>query len=205
MARPRNGTSAHTRYRHAREHLADLAAQHANLARSRPRTPGKKAAKTRALNALTRQLSAARGALTKALHAVAQENSQRVGAKSGAKDGRSAAARKGWATRRRHSRPSGLPPDASFMPHLTYDGPVWVYPIGNDRSVEGRWMHNVKLFLENQPNALDDFEGQSIFDVETQQRLPFVTDRSVILQYQDTFDFGPSFYKRRSDVARFAA
>jgi hypothetical protein len=205
MARPRNGTSAHTRYRHAREHHAELAEVHAKLARSRPRTPGKKAANTRALNKISRQLSAARGALTKARSAVAQETSQRAAAKGDTKDGRSAAARKGWATRRKRSRPSGLPPDAPFMPHLTYDGPVWVYPVGNDRSLEGGWMHNVKLFLENQPNALDDFEGKSIFDVETQQRLPFVTNRSVILQYEDAFDFGPSFYKRRSEVARFAA
>lgn len=148
MARPRNGTSAHTRYRRAREHLADLAEMYAKRASSRPRTPGKKAAKTRALNILSRQLPAARGALTKARNAIAQATSQRAAAKGDAKDGRSAAASKGWAKRKR-SRPSGLPPNAPFMPHLTYDGPVWVYPVGNDRSLEGGWMHNVKLFLEN--------------------------------------------------------
>ena len=55
MARPRNGKSAYTRYRRARENLAALVGEHEKLARSRPRTPGKKGAKTRALNNLARQ------------------------------------------------------------------------------------------------------------------------------------------------------
>ena len=53
--------------------------------------------------------------------------------------------------------------------------------------------------------ALDRFDGQSIFDTESGHRLPFVTDPNVILEHEAELDLGPGFYKRREEVARFAA
>ena len=52
--------------------IAELEAQQAKLERSRPRTPGKKGGKTRALNKIARQIRAAQGLLTKARNAIAR-------------------------------------------------------------------------------------------------------------------------------------
>ena len=70
--------SPHARYRHARARLADLEALRDELARSRPRTSGKKAAKTRHLNKLARQIPSAKGLLTKARNAIAKAAATRT-------------------------------------------------------------------------------------------------------------------------------
>ena len=92
----RRGASAHTQRRHANARLADLEALKAALARSRPRAPGKKGAKTRALRKLVRQIAAAKGQRTKALNAIAAAARNRGPTKAAATAKRSAAAKKGW-------------------------------------------------------------------------------------------------------------
>lgn len=47
---------------------------------------------------------------------------------------------------------------------------------------------------------LREFDGRSVFDLDRQQRFPFVTDLNVIGEHADEIDFGPGFYKRRSDA-----
>ncbi len=202
------GTSPHTRYRRARKQLADLEALQATLARSRPRTPGKKGAKTRALNTLARRIPAMRGSVTKARNAVAKAASERVAAKSAAKRKRSEATKKAWATRRaRKSVPAPIPASSGlFMPFLTKGGVVYVNPVGTDRKLVGGYWHAVRVYLDSgTTNDLDRFDGRAIFDTETQRRLPFITDPDSILEHVDEIDFGASFYKRRDEVVRFAA
>jgi hypothetical protein len=205
MARPRNGKSPHTHYRRARENLAALVAEHDKLLRSRPRTPGKKGAKTRALKGLSLRIRAARGMVTKARNAIAKATSQRAASKKEASRKRSEAAKKGWATRRARVSTPQLDVLGLFMPHLTIDGPDYIHPVGNDRSLEGAWWVAAALFLDNKPNRLDDLGGKSVLDTATGRRMPFITDRNVILHYQDSFDFGSSFYKRRNEVRGLAA
>lgn len=110
MSQPKRGSSPHTKRRHALKRVAELEAKQAILERSRPRTPGKKGAKTRALNATSRQLRAARGELTKARSAIASGAAQRTSAKRAAVAKRSAAAKKGWATRRARTNVAAAPP-----------------------------------------------------------------------------------------------
>ncbi len=211
MAARKAGTSPHARYRRARKHLSDLEAFQATLARSRPRTPGKKGAKTRSLNNLSRRVSAARGQVTKTRNAIAQAASERAAIKSAEKRKRSEATKKGWAARRAR----GVTPQAPtpvltssglFMPFLTKDGVVYVNPVGSDRTLVSRYWHYVRVFLEaGKADGLTHFESQQIFDAETRRTLPFVTDTNVILEHADEIDFGASFYKRRDEVVRFAA
>jgi hypothetical protein len=48
--------------------------------------------------------------------------------------------------------------------------------------------------------------NQSITASSSGRRLPFVTDPAVILEHEAEFDFGVTgFYKRREELARFAA
>jgi hypothetical protein len=44
-----------------------------------------------------------------------------------------------------------------------------------------------------------------VFDLDRQQRFPFVTDLDVIAEHADEIDFGPGFYKRRSEAPGTAA
>lgn len=215
MARARRGTSPHTKRRHALQRIGELEAQQSKLERSRPRTRGKKGAKTRALNTIARQLRAARGALTKARNAIAKAASQTVAAKRTGTLKRSEAAKKGWATRRARASKAAAPaPTASvevrgraeFMPFLTPSGVVYVNPVGSDRGLVGKHWNAIRRFLENRgTDALDRFAGQSIFDTESGRSLPFVTDPNVILEHEAELDLGPGFYKRREEVTRFAA
>jgi hypothetical protein len=198
VARPRNGTSGHTQYRRSAEHLAELKAQFEKLARSRPRTSGKKAARTRTLNALKRKIAAAQGRLTKARAAIARATSQGASARSTARRKRSEAAKKGWEARRtRKAAPavtSGL-----VMPFLTLAGvrDVWP-PAKSDRSKVGSCWNAVDAFLSNGSRALlDGFAGDSIYDELSGLRLPFITDPTIIIAHSDEYDFGASLYRDR--------
>jgi hypothetical protein len=44
------------------------------------------------------------------------------------------------------------------------------------------------------------FKGLSVFDLDGQRRYPLVTDLDVISEHAEEIDFGPGFYKRRSDT-----
>jgi hypothetical protein len=215
MAQAKRGSSPHTKRRHALQRISELETAQAKLERSRPRTPGNKGAKTRGLNALARQIRAARSQLTKARNAIAEGAAKRTSAKHASVAKRSSAARKGWATRRAQARPVAVPsapePIAAasferFMPHLTESGVIYVNPLGSDRSLEGKHWNAIRTYLESgRTDALDRFQDKSIFDVETGRRLPFVTDPAVILEHEAEFDFGSTgFYKRREEVETFA-
>jgi hypothetical protein len=205
MARRKTVKSLHTRCREARQHLAELLARQAKLEHSRPRTSGKKGAKTRALNKLSGKIRAARGQLTKARNAITAAPSERASVKSTPKHKRSEAAKKGWATRRARLL-SLAAPGEKFMPMLTANGVVWINPLGDDRSLLASYWNAVEDRLKNRLTlALDLFDGLSVFDSETSQHLPFITDMDTVLAYHDHFDFGSPFYKARSEVARLAA
>src|ERR1700722_5069527 len=75
MARGRTGPWS--KYRAARAKLTDLETLRDTFERSRPRTRGKKAAKTRALNKLKRQIPAAKGLLTKARKGIERTRTSR--------------------------------------------------------------------------------------------------------------------------------
>lgn len=216
MAQAKRGSSPHTKRRHALQRISELESAQAKLKRSRPRTPGKKGAKTRKLNALSRQLRAARGQLTKARNAIASRAAQRMSAKRAAVAKRSGAAKKGWATRRARTNvaatPTVLDPIAvasvdRLMPFLTENGVVYVNPLGSDRSLVGKHWNAIRTYLETgRTDTLDRFAGKSILDMETWQRLVCVTDPAVILEHEIEFDFGSAgFYKRREEVTRFAS
>jgi hypothetical protein len=202
MARPKNGKSVHSLYRHARERLAELEAQSATLERSRPRTPGKRGSKTRALNALARQIRAAHGQLTKARKAVAVAARERVAAQRTVTRKRSAAAKQGWRKRREHPRPSAA---GDIWQHLVPDGAtITVVLDKSDSSLEGKYWNAYTAALEG-TRDLRDFEGRSVFDLDRQRRFPFVTNLNVIAQHADEIDFGPGFYKRRNEAPGNAA
>lgn len=215
MAQAKRGSSPHTKRRHALSRIAELQARQLKLERSRPRTSGKKGAKTRALNTIARQLCAARGALTKARNAIAKAASQKVASKRVTTAKRSAAAKKGWATRRARAdaasaeqvTPIAFGSRAEFMPFLSESGVVYVNPVGSDRSLLGKyWTPALRTFLDTgRTDLLDRFDGKSIFDSESGQRLRFVTDPNVIFEHEAELDLGPGFYKRREEVTRFAA
>ncbi|MCL5258698.1 MAG: hypothetical protein M1314_03025 [Firmicutes bacterium] len=196
------GTSPHTRYRRARKRLSDLEVLKATLERSRPRTPGKKGAKTRALNKLTRRVSAARGQVTKARNVIARAASERAAVKNAVKYKRSEAATKGWAKRRVGER---IAPFGDHWQHLRPDGTtITVVVDKTDSSLEGKYWNMYGVALDGKGD-LRYFEGLSVFDFDRQRRFPFVTDLDVIAQHADEIDFGPGFYKRRNEAPGNAA
>jgi hypothetical protein len=195
MAAPKR--SPHTRRRHALDRLANLEARRDKLERSRPRTPGKKGAKTRALNKLLRQIRAAKGQVTKARNAIARGAAARTSHNRAAKQKRSDAAKKGWVKRRATSSASRI---GDIWQHLLPDGkttPVTLNP--SDSSLEGFYW-NAYEDARAGKRDLWEFSGLSVFDLDRQQRFPFVTDLDVIAEHADEIDFGPGFYKRRSDA-----
>ncbi len=203
MAKFRLPLAPRGKYRRVLATLADLEAQREKLDRSRPRTRGKKGAKTRALNNLVRKIRAARGLLTKARNAIAK--APKANASDAARERRSAAAKKGWATRRGRLLDLAAP-GGKFMPMLTTDGVVWINPWGDECSLLGSYWNAVDDRLKNRLTlALDLFDGLSVFDSETSQHLPFITDTDTILAYHDHFDFGSPFYKARGEVPRLGA
>ncbi len=202
--------SPHTGRRHALARLADLEASRDAVARTRPRTRGKKAAKTRALNKLARQISAAKGQLTKALNAIAQAARTGSARMSAAKQKRSAAAKKGWAARR--ARQASPPPiqaaaaSGKAIPFLTREkGVVGVWPPSrDDRSKVGKYWSSVDRLLSNLPASFEQFEGDSIFDEISGKRLPFVTELNLIYAHSDEYLFGLSFYRDRHEYTKVA-
>ncbi len=186
MAARKAGTSPHTRYRHAREYLADLEAQYAKRERTRPRTAGKKGARTRALNKLAGQLRSARGQVTKARNAIAKASSERAAAKSAAKRKRSDAAKRGW-NKRKATREA--PPPAQPVRGMHFleerDGEVKqirvVPPAKDDRSAISSYWVAIGVYRNGGSTALlNRFDGRSIYDALSQRRLPFVTNTALL-------------------------
>ena len=206
MARAKNGSWS--KYRSARARLAELEALREVLQRTRPRTRGKKAAKTRALNKIARQIPAAKGLLTKARHAIAKAARGRKSTTSEAKERRSEAARKGWAKRRAPSGAnvaSGANAVGDVWQHLLPDGRTTTVVLDkSDSSLEGLYW-NAFEDARGGKRDLWVFAGLSVFDLDGQRRYPFVTDLDVISEHADEIDFGPGFYKRRSDTPGTAA
>lgn len=189
---PRGKNGFWSRYRVARKDLADLEAQREKCGHTRPRTRGKKAAKTRALNQLARKIRAAKGRLTKARNAIARDAAQHKAAKAIARQKRSAAAKKGWAKRRgTASEPAtshaiwhgGRP-----MRFLEERNGIAVQIVVNppdraDRSAIGSYWHAVGVFRDNGSTALlHRFDDRTIYDELQQKRLPFVTDPTLLLE-----------------------
>jgi hypothetical protein len=194
--------SPHTRRRHALDRLATLEAHRDKLDRSRPRTPGKKGAKTRALNRLSGQIRAAKGQLTKARNAIAREAATRTAHKDAAKQRRSEAAKKGWAKRRAAQGASGI---GDIWQHLLPDGTTTTVVLDRaDSSLEGLYWNAYGDALAGKRD-LWEFQGLSVFDLGRQQRFPFVTDLDLIAEHADEIDFGPGFYKRRNESPGTAA
>jgi hypothetical protein len=186
MARRKAGTSPHTRYRQAREHLANLDAQREKLERSKPRKPGKKGAKTRSLKKLFRRISAAKGQLTKARNAIARGAADRKAARLNAKRKRSEAAKRGWSKRRASIQ---AVPVATPTPRMRFleerDGEakqIFVYPPDkNDRAAIQRYWRAVFAYRHDGSTVLlREFEGRSIYDEKRRQRLPFITNLALL-------------------------
>lgn len=205
MARLRNGPWSH--YRRAQKTLSELEALVAALQRTRPRTRGKKAAKTRALNKLARRIPAAKGLLTKARNAIAKAARGKKSTVSAAKVKRSAAAKRGWAKRRagKASPPVAIPnSNLRFygykMPFLTRAGVIDVYPpLKEDRSKIGKYFGQVDRMLAYVPYSFAEFDNDSIYDELSGERLAFITDIDFILAHSDEFNFGLSFYRDRHE------
>jgi hypothetical protein len=200
MARTRN--ALRSRLSAARAKLSALEALRDALQRSRPRTRGKKAAKTRTLNKLARQIPATKGAVTKARKSIARAKVSK-GKSTSAFEKRSAGAKRGWDTRR--ARKAALTaaaervfPTLKEMPFLTLGGVVMVWPpSAADRSKVGRFWNQVDRLLANLPASFEEFGGDSIFDEISGERFPFVTDHDLIYAYSDEFVFGLSIYRDR--------
>jgi hypothetical protein len=200
---------AWSKYRGARTRLAELEALRDKLQHTRPRTRGKKAAKTRALNKLARQIPAAKGMLTKARNAIAKAAASRSMGKNAARQERSEAAKRAWVKRRaQKASPAAVPPAKHRfydrkMPFLTERGVIDVYPpLEDDRSKIGKYFGQIDRMLANLPYSFAEFEGDSIYDEISGKRLPFITDVDFILAHSDEFNFGLSFYRDRHEVPK---
>lgn len=194
--------SPHTHYRHARARLAALESARAALERTRPRTRGKKAAKTRKLNELTRKIPAAKGLLTKARNAIARAARVRSSKAGAARQKRSDAAKRGWSKRRTAKGASRI---GDIWQHLLPDGTTTTVVLDKgDSSLEGLYWN---AFEDARAGKRDlwEFTGLSVFDLDRQQRFPFVTDLDVIAEHADEIDFGPGFYKKRNETPGTAA
>jgi hypothetical protein len=209
LAMAQRGNSAWSKYRGARARLAELETLRDKLQHTRPRTRGKKAAKTRVLNKLARQIPAAKGMLTKARNAIAKAAASRSMGKKAARQERSEAAKRGWAKRR---APRASPATASIvkhrfyghkMPFLTRAGVIDVYPpMKDDRSKIGKYFGQIDRMLANLPYSFAEFEGDSIYDEIRGKRQPFITNVDFILAHSDEFNFGLSFYRDRHEVPK---
>lgn len=197
MAAYKRGTSAHTRYRHARERLAALEARYAATERSRPRTRGKKAVRTRRLNTLSRRLRAVRGWLTRARNAIAEQARTKTVNKRAAIQRRSEAAKRGW--EKRHAR-KVLARSGDIWQHLMPGGRTKTVELDKgDSSLEGKYWNAYTTAAEGKGD-LEFFRDRSVFDLITQRRYHFVVDINEALQHADEIDFGPGFYKKRGET-----
>lgn len=204
MALRKNGPWSH--YRRAQKTLSELEAQRQALLRTRPRTRGKKAAKTRALNKLGRRIPAAKGLLTKARNAIAKAARGKKSTVGAAKLKRSDAAKRGWAKRRARKASPVAAPGTNLgtysykMPFLTRAGVIDVYPPSkDDRSKIGKYFGQIDRMLANAPYSFAEFNDDSIYDELSGERLPFITDVDFILAHSDEFNFGLSFYRDRHE------
>jgi len=185
-----------SKYRSATKRLAELEPLCDKVQRSRPRARGKKAAKTRASNKLKRQIAATKGLLTKARNRIARGAAQCKAAKSAATRKRSAAAKKGW-TKRKRSAPAishtAVPrAETSRTNHRMRfleerDGSARqiyvVLPDRADRAAVQTYWHAIDILRTNgSTNLLRAFEGLTVFDASREQRLPFVTDPTLLLE-----------------------
>jgi hypothetical protein len=208
---PRQANGSWAKYRNARKRRAELEAAHAKLQRSRPRTRGKKAAKMRALNKLTRQIRAAKGVLTKAQKAIAKAASARTFGDKIAREKRSEAAKRGWAKRRAGKasatavQPIAAPSPKKTLPFLTLRGIIDVWPpSSDDRSKIGKYFGQIDRLLAHLPASFAPFEGDSIYDELSGEHLPFITDIDFILARSDEFNFGLSIYRDRHEPSKVA-
>ena len=202
MAKRKRGTSAHSKYRHAREGLAALEARHSEVERSRPRTPAKRGWRTRRLNKLGNQVRAARGLLTKAQEAIAEHARMRTTTKRAAAQRHSEAAKKGWGKRRARTPAA---PSGDIWQHLMPSGHTKTVELDkSDSSLEGKYWNAYTAAAEHRGD-LESFRNGSVFDLITQKRYPFVIDLDEALQHIDEIDFGPGFYKRRNESPGNAA
>jgi hypothetical protein len=194
MARARTG--AWSKYRAARAKLTELETLRDTFERSRPRTRGKKAAKTRALNKLKRQIPAAKGLLTKARKGIERTKTSRKASTASSYQKRSEAAKRGWAKRRADASTS---PEWAVWQHLLPDGSLTTVTFNKaDSSLEGMYWNAHGEALAGKRD-LWEFRGISVFDIERRREYPFVTDLDVIAESADSIDFGPGFYKRRNE------
>jgi hypothetical protein len=189
-------TDLSLKYRTARARLSALETLRDTLERSRPRTRGKKAARTRALNKLKRQIPAAKGLLTKARKVIDRAKTPQNVESGSAFQKRSDAAKRGWAKRRANA--SGSVAWATWL-HLLPDGSLTTITLDKtDSTLEGMYWNAHGDTLAGK-RGLWEFEGISVFDIERQREYPFVTDLDVIAESADSIDFGPGFYKRRNE------
>jgi hypothetical protein len=188
-------TGIWSNYRRAGKRLAEFEALREKLQRTRPRTRGKKAAKTRALNQLARQISAAKGLLTKARKGVARAAAERKAAKSVATQRRSIAAKRGWAKRKAARHVTTHVTSSHEAPYR--DRPMRFLeerdgeavqiavapPDRHDRSAIGSYWYAVGVFRDSgSTTLLGRFDGRTIYDGLRQERLPFVTDPVLLLE-----------------------
>jgi hypothetical protein len=194
MARARTGVWS--KYRAARAKLTELEASRDSLERSHPRTRGKKAAKTRALNKLKRRIPAAKGLVTKARKGILRPKTSHPTETASSFQKRSDAAKRGWAKRR--AAASASVAWATWL-HLLPDGSLTTVTLDRvDSSIEGLYWNAHGDALAGKRD-LWEFKGITVFDVERKREYPFVTDLDVIAESADSIDFGPGFYKRRNE------
>ena len=196
MARART-VSLSAKHRAARAKLNALEALRDTLERSRPRTRGKKAAKTRALNKLKRQIPTAKGLVTKARKAVDRAKTSHAVESASSFQKRSDAAKRGWEKRR---AAVGRVAWATWL-HLLPDGsPTTITLDKADSTLEGMYWKAHGDALAGKRD-LWEFRGITVFDIDRQREVPFVTNLDVIAETADSIDFGPGFYKRRNESA----
>jgi hypothetical protein len=198
-------------YRSAQDRLTALEEAFAVLERKRPRTSGKKAAKTRALNKLKRQIPAAKGLVTRARNKLKSVRTSKTPTAVAKRQKRSDAAKRGWLTRRARAAEAAPPPaevhfPKQLPPFLTVAlGVIGVWPPSkDDRSKIGRYWNAIDKLLANLPAPLDEFAGDSIYDAISGKRLPFVTDLDTIYAHSAEFVFGLSYYRDRREYATLA-
>ena len=215
MAQAKRGSSPHTKRRHALQRVAELEARQAKLERSglerRAKKAPRRARSTRSRDNFARRAARLPRPATRSLRALRGEGLRNVPRRQSVPKLQRRAGRRdahGLAPPRcrRRSHRSNRAAVPNSCRSSRESGVIYVNPVGSDRSLVGKHWNAIRRFLENRgTEALDRFDGQSIFDTESGRRLPFVTDPNVILEHEAELDLGPGFYKRREEVARFAA
>ena len=87
------------------------------------------------------------------------------------------------------------------MPFLTRVGVIYVDPVLGERSQVGAYWNAVEAYLNDGSTAeLRKFNRRSIFDTLSGKQRRFITDESIIIDYNDQFHFGSAFYKNLAEV-----